>query len=213
MMTRLELVQHQRRFEWELARDQQAHAAERLVKSRTHDLLNLIQIVDLASQELERRGAGIADVHELIADVRGAADIAKAALTGLLQLARPAEVVARGASVVPVITAAIEAVGCELAVDCAVGDVATACTAEELEHLVIGLLLDLDAGPATLLVRTRKIDGKPWLELVRGTAVQEGERFELRIVGAIVARHGGELAESERRGGGSELIVALPMLQ
>ncbi len=214
-MTRIDLIQRQRRFEWELARDQQAIAAERLVKSRTHDLLNLIQIVDLAGHELERRTEGNAEIGELIADLRNAADTAKASLTGLLALARPTEVVIRGAPAAAAISEAISDVALpdlriRLELD---EDVATGCTAEELAHLVIGMLLDIDAGPASLAVRARTIEGKPWLELVRGTAVQEGERFELRIVNAIVARHHGELAESERRGGGQELIVALPIVQ
>src|SRR4051812_22901026 len=50
----LDLAQRQRRFEWELARDQQTRAAARFVSGRTHAMLNLVQVVRLASQQLEQ---------------------------------------------------------------------------------------------------------------------------------------------------------------
>jgi len=57
---RLALVQRQRRFEWALAREEHGRAASRLVAGKTHDLMNLVQIVQLATYELERRcGASI----------------------------------------------------------------------------------------------------------------------------------------------------------
>jgi hypothetical protein len=43
--------------------------------------------------------------------------------------------------------------------------------------------------------------------------VPPGDRFELRAVEAIVKRAGGELATSDRRGGGEELVVALPIIR
>jgi hypothetical protein len=67
--------------------------------------------------------------------------------------------------------------------------------------------------PIELFVRQRTIDGKPWLEIVRGArAVLDGEHFDLRAVEAIAIKNGGELGRSERRGGGTELVVALPMV-
>src|SRR4051812_50120526 len=52
---RLALVERQRRFEWQLARQIQTQVAARFVAGKTHDMLNLIQIVELASLELLRR--------------------------------------------------------------------------------------------------------------------------------------------------------------
>jgi hypothetical protein len=64
-----------------------------------------------------------------------------------------------------------------------------------------------------LYVRERAIDGVPWIEIVRSTpAVPEGERFELRVVEAIATKAGGEVTRSDRRGGGEELVVALPAI-
>ncbi|HET7504647.1 MAG TPA: hypothetical protein VFK02_26675, partial [Kofleriaceae bacterium] len=114
-------------------------------------------------------------------------------------------------------------------------ELTTRCTAEELEHLIYGLTLDAasaqagDAGPAPggsangsspgssgsidLFVRERTIEGQAWLEIVRGASVElAGERFDLQAVEAIVAKNGGEMAHSERRGGGTELVVALPVV-
>jgi hypothetical protein len=62
-------------------------------------------------------------------------------------------------------------------------------------------------------VRERTIEGKPWLEIVCSTrAVLDSEHFDLRAVEAIASKNGGELASSERRGGGTELVVALPVV-
>ena len=52
---RLTLCQKQRRFEWELAREEQTRTAAKLVAGKTHDLMNLVQIVQLASEELATR--------------------------------------------------------------------------------------------------------------------------------------------------------------
>jgi hypothetical protein len=57
------------------------------------------------------------------------------------------------------------------------------------------------------------IDGNPWLEIVRGARGElAGEHFDLQAVEAIAVKNGGELASSERRGGGTELVVALPII-
>jgi hypothetical protein len=85
---------------------------------------------------------------------------------------------------------------------------------------VIGLLLDAvevrggEGPPVELLVRERVIAGSPWIELVRGDEpLTGGDRFELRVVEAIAHRASGEVARSERRGGGGEeVIVALPQV-
>jgi signal transduction histidine kinase len=231
---RLALVERQRRFEWQLAREVQTQVAARFVAGKTHDLLNLVQIVQLASLELERRCPP--DALEFIVDLRKAAKDAQHQLTELMTLARPEEIIMPGAHVGAAITAAVDtvraastiAVDLHLAVD---AEVATRCSAEELAHVIYGLTLDAataeagaddDGGEAQaqdaaqaigLFVRQRMIDGNPWLEIVRGARGElAGEHFDLQAVEAIAVKNGGELASSERRGGGTELVVAMPII-
>ena len=222
---RLALVERQRRFEWQLAREIQTQAAARFVAGKTHDLLNLIQIVQLASLELERRCT--ADAGEFIADLRKAADDARHQLAELMAVARPEEIIVPGAPVGAAVTAAVETVRAastievdlHLAID---PEVATRCSGEELTHVIYGLTLDAatteDGGGAPrgieLFIRERMIDGRPWLEIVRGARVElAGEHFDLQAVEAIAVKNGGELGHSERRGGGTELVVALPVVR
>ncbi len=213
---RLALSRRQRRFEWQLARAEMTRAAARLVAGKTHDMLNLVQIVQLATLELEKRCEPTA--REFLDDLQRAAADAQRSLLELMAIARPDEPIVRGAPVGPAVDAAIAALRSviRLAVHLAVpAETATRCTADELEHLLIGLALDAGDGPdaVELHVRERTIDGKPWIEIVRATShVPPGERFELRAVEAIAERAGGELATSERRGGGEELVVALPVV-
>jgi hypothetical protein len=223
---RLALVERQRRFEWQLARQVQTQVAARFVAGKTHDLLNLVQIVELAALELLRRCNP--DAEEFITDLRKAADDAKVQLRDLMAVARPEEIIVPGAHVGAAITAAVETVRAvsTIAVDLhlAVGpEVATRCSEEELAHVIYGLTLDVATAEAAalpqapssieLFVRERTIDGKPWLEIVRGALVElGGEHFDLQAVEAIAVKNGGELAHSERRGGGTELVVALPVV-
>ena len=224
---RLALVERQRRFEWQLARQVQTQVAARFVAGKTHDLLTLVQIVELASLELLRRCNP--DAEEFIADLRKAADDAKVQLRELMAVARPEEIIVPGAHVGAAITAAVETVraASTIVVDLHLAvrpEVATQCSEEELAHVVYGLTLDVatteaeadaDApGPIELFVRERTIDGKPWLEIVRGAQVElAGEHFDLQAVEAIAVKNGGELGHSERRGGGTELVVALPVVR
>ena len=223
---RLALVERQRRFEWQLARQVQTQVAARFVAGKTHDLLNLVQIVELASLELLRRCNP--DAEEFIADLRKAADDAKVQMRELMAVARPEEIIVPGAHVGAAITAAVETVraASTIAVDLhlAVGpEVATQCSEEELAHVIYGLTLDAataeaEASPEApgsieLFVRERTIGGKPWLEIVRGARGElDGEHFDLQAGAAIAVKNGGELAHSERRGGGTELVVALPVV-
>ena len=223
---RLALVERQRRFEWDLARAAHTAAAGRFVAGKTHDLLNLVQIVQLASLELERRCTP--DSAEFIADLTKAAKDAQRQLTELMRVARPDEVVAPGAPVGAAIHAAVETVRAATTIEVDLHltvqpDVTTRCSAAELEHVIYGLALDAVAldddpqiGPTTpiqLFIRERTIDGKPWLEIVRGVpGGLAGEGFDLRAVETIAQKNGGELARSERRGGGTELVVALPLV-
>jgi hypothetical protein len=216
---RLALSARQRRFDWQLARDEHALAAAKLVAGRTHDLYTLIQIVQLASLELDERCD--ATGRELLDDLRRAAGDARNELNEMMAATRPEHVIVRGAPVGAVVEAALAALrpAIAVAIDLAAPpDTATQLTAEELEHLLIGLALDRsdhppDEAPVDLVVRQRTIEGKPWLEIVRSSAVvPAGDRFELRAVAAIARRAGGELTTSERRGGGEDLVVALPVV-
>jgi len=236
---RLALIERQRRFEWQLARDAQTRAAGQFVAGKTHDLLNLVQIVQLASLELERRCTG--DAGEFIADLRKAADDARHQLAELMAVARPEEIVVPGSPVGAAVTAAVETVRAastiEVDLHLAIApEVTTRCSAEELAHVIYGLTLDAataeaEAGDSAagversetgggasrgieLFIRERTIDGKPWLEIVRGARVElAGEHFDLQAVEAIAVKNGGELGHSERRGGGTELVVALPVVR
>jgi len=213
---RLSLAQRQRRFEWELARDEQTRTAAQLVAGKTHDLMNLVQIVQLATLELARYcGEG---GKEFIEDLQRAAKDAQTSLAELMAVARPEHVVRRGAAVGAAFTAAVQAIRPAIAIDehlAVSADTATECTEEDIEHLVYGLVLDAeDATRIELYIRDRVIDGKPWVEIVRGADIPAGgDRFELRAVESIARRVGGEVATSERRGGGTEVVVALPAVQ
>lgn len=214
-MRMLELIQMQRRFEWELARSEYTRAAGAFVAGKTHDLLNLVQIVKLASDELAKRCDETG--QEFVADLTRAAHDAEVSLKGLMAVARPDPESAAGPAVGAVIAETVEAMRPTMALDLhlAVAPGTTcALSADELRYLVRGLALDAAGAPrVALLVRERTIGGAPWIELVRGTdqPAAEGERsFELRGVELVVARASGEMSSSERRGGGRELVVALP---
>ncbi len=206
------LIQRQRRFEWELARDEQRRTAARLVAGRTHDVLNLIQIVELAVFRFEHEGTGAKDtLDELTRMAKSANDD----LQAILALARP-EPIVRGAPVAATVlglTLALREVATlEVHVEVST-DTATQCTSDELEHLLIGLVLDAPGQAIVLRVRERTIEGRPHVEIVRSTGSEpHGDGFELRSVSAIATQAGGELAGSERRGGGQELIVSLPIV-
>lgn len=207
----LALVQRQRRFEWELARDEQARVANRLVTGKTHDLLNLVQIVELAVYRLRHEGVG---APETLDELSRTSKSATAELQSLMDVARPAIVIERGAPVAATVMAAMpalrEVAAIEVHVDVST-TTSTRCSSEELEHLLIGLVLDAVDHRMALTIRERLIEGRPFVEIVRATSTEPaGDGHELRVVTAIASRRGGEVASSERRGGGLELIVALP---
>lgn len=212
---RLALAQRQRRFEWELAREEHTRAAAKLVAGKTHDMMNLVQIVQLASLELEKRCGE--DAKEFLEDLIRAAKDAQESLHALMEVARPEQHVVRGPAVGATVTHVVDEIRRAVAVDLHLAvdpDTATALSRDQIEHLVIGLALDAsDAERIEIFVRDRSIDGKPWVEIVRGTEVAiDGDHFDLRAVEQIARRAGGELASSERRGGGTELVVALRAL-
>jgi hypothetical protein len=207
------LIQRQRRFEWGLARDEQSRVAGRLVAGRTHDLLNLIQIVELAVFRLRHDGLGD---HESLDELSRTSKSASAQLHAMMAVARPEPVITRGAPVAATVMNLIatlrEVASIEVHVDVST-DTATRCTARELEHLLIGLVLDAVDQRLVLTVRERDIEGKAFVEIVRGAAVDpDNDGHELLAVTALATRNGGEIATSERSGGGTELIVSLPIV-
>ncbi len=213
MTALVDLIQRQRRFEWELARDEQARVANRLVGGRTHDLLNLIQIVELAVFQLRQEGVGAEDTLD---ELSRASKSATEELQKLLDVARPEVVITRGAPVATTMMAIVptlrEVANLEVHVDVS-SDTATRCSTAELEHLLIGLVLDAIDQRIALTIRERSIEGTPFVEIVRATAQEPvGDGYELKAVHAIASRNGGEIATSDRRGGGIELIVALPIV-
>jgi hypothetical protein len=217
---RLALCLRRRRFEWALAHDEHARAAARLVAGKTHGLRNVVQLIQLASEELERRCDPVAKRY--VEDLRRSAAEAQQELAELLAATRPPEAPARGAPIGGAVDAALDSLRgafgeglLDVRVSAPAGAV-TRCTAEELEHLIVGLVLDVaEAEPAPrpirLLVRERTIDGAPWIEIVRAAdTAPGGDRFELGVVEAIARRAGGEVTASASRDGGEELVVALP---
>lgn len=210
---RLALAQKQRRFEWDLARDEQTRVARKLVAGKTHDMLNVVQIVQLASAELEKRCS--AEGKEFIDDLLRAATNAQGQLGELMALARPDVVARRGAAVGATVTRVLDEIRSAVEIDLRLAvsaDTATALTAEQLEHLLIGIALDAaDAPRIELFVRDRTINSKGWVEIVRGAEIAaDRDGFDLRPVELLAKLGGGELSSSERRGGGTELVVALP---
>lgn len=216
-MTKTELIERQRRFEWDLARTEQTRAAGQLVAGKTHDLLNLVQIVRLATSELEKRCDPTG--REFLDDLARASLDAEASLKQLMIVARPELVVAVGAPVGAAITAAVDELRPAIAIDLTLAlapETTSALSERELLHLVIALALDAASAPRIELhVRERSIEGVQWIELVRGADTPPFPAsgplpFDLRAVEVLVEHAGGELSSSERRGGGSELVVALP---
>ncbi len=217
-MTKTELIQRQRRFEWDLARDEHTRAAGRLVAGKMHDLLNLVQIVKLASGELAKRCDPTG--QEFIDDLVRAADDAEVQLKSLMEIARPDRAVMRGPAIGAAITHAVEEVRPSIPIDLHLAisaETASALSTDELAHLVFGLALDAaDAPRIELFVRDRSIKNVPWIEIVRGAdlpAFEGKPSFDLASVELVVTRAGGELSCSERRGGGSELVIALPAIR
>jgi hypothetical protein len=174
LQVRLELLERVRTIELALARAEHARAAASLVRGRTHELGNQVQILRLASIELERRAT--AEQSELITDLRAAAEAANQALAEMLSAARPEDRKDPGEPVAPVVRQAIELVRAATSVPIEIHldlteDVRTRATAAELEACVMQVLLAATWGPgaATRLdvrARQRQIEKKPWIELL-----------------------------------------------
>lgn len=226
---RLELVDRVRRTERDLARAEHARAAAALLRDKAHDLGNLVQIIRIASMEIERRAD--ARIAELVADLRRAAEQATAVLAALVEVARPAEQRAAGAAVAPTLRAAIErirpAITAPIELVVQVGEhVVTTCSAAELETIAIAGLLDVAAATrVAITTRERTIGGVRWVEVLRvddrrgvdelaiATAFQPQPAGGpgLALVRDIVEHAAGEVSLSPGRAG-LELAIALPIV-
>lgn len=208
---RLALVERLRPLERAVARDAFTRKAAELLRGRTHELGNHLQIVRLASLELEKRGAG-PDAAEFITDLRAAAEQATTILLELLAAARPEERNAWGPPVAPLVRAAVELArpavpggvdfSCELP-----DDARSLCTADELEGLVLAALLDTPR--AKVVLRARTIAGKPWLQLLCIGARADRVHYE-ELVEGLATQSGGEVSVSPGREG-TELAIELPV--
>jgi len=223
---RLRLIERIRRVEHQLARDEQAKVAAALMKGRSHDLGNQIQIVKLASLELERRAQGRDDLVELITDMRQAAEQATAVLADMFTAARPPERIEVGPIVTNTVRAAVDvarpafAGSIELRIDLD-DTVHTHSTAEELEAIMLAAMLDaVHATHMAIVVRERVVQGKRWVEILRIDDRQQfgdGElahMFEphslLHLVTTAAKQAGGEVSLAPGRGG-LELAIELPV--
>lgn len=218
-MDRLALIERIHAVELALTREQHAASAAELMRGRSHELGNQVQIVRLAALELERRLG--AEQPDLFADIRAAADAAGVVLADMVNAARPPERSIVGPAFVPALRAAIErasgAVKPQIELRSEVGDgVHTRATDEEIEAIMFAALLDGEtAGKITFVLRERQISGKRWLEMLRfddrGVLEPEPGRF-MRFLEAAVRPGGGEASLSAGRSG-LELVIAFPVPQ
>ena len=195
MTARLAALARLRELEWNM------HAAR--TRELAHDLRNLIQIAELTAATL--KGKVPAPLDELVVEVDKVATTMKRELDARKGPFAPvAETIRSSIEMVRTVVP-------ELAVTYQLDDAAkTVLTAPELEQVVLSLFVDVAHGASKvdLLVRERVVDRAPWIELVCGF---DANAAELRTISWIVERAGGEVSASERRGGGSEVAVALPV--
>jgi len=226
---RLGLIERIRKVEHALAHAEQARTASALMRGRSHELGNAVQILKLSALELTRRigEIGEPDLEELLADMNVAADQSTRILAQMIDATRPTERLQMGAVVTHPVRAAVElartAILAPIDLRMEVDDtVHTFCNAEELEAMVLAAALDASAATRiTFVLRERVIQGKPWVELLRfdDRQVHEGdyaEMFEscslLRVVAGCAKEAAGEVSLAPGRGG-LELAVELPVAQ
>ncbi len=222
---RLGLLERVHRVEFALARDEQARVATALMRGRSHDLGNMVQIVKLSALELARR-VPQGDVAELVGDMSDAADKASRILGEMYEATRPAERALIGPPAAQILRGAVElarpAVASTVELRIELGEaVATYATGEELEALALAAILDAhQAVRITLLLRERTLQGKRWIELIRFDdrhPLHDGElahMFEphslLHVVAGVAKQADGEVSLSPGRTG-LELAVELPV--
>lgn len=223
---RLGLLERIHRVEFALAREEQARVATALMRGRSHDLGNMVQIVKLSAAELARR-VKQADVAELVHDMTDAADNASRILGEMYAATRSTDRTLIGPPVAQILRGAVDlarpavASTIELRVELA-DDVATHATGEELEAAALAAILDAhQAVRTTLLLRERTLQGKRWVELIRFDdrhQLHDGElahMFEphslLHVVAGVAKQADGEVSLSPGRTG-LELAIELPVV-
>lgn len=226
---RLRLIDRIRRVEHTLAQGEQVKVAAALMKGRSHDLGNQVQIVKLSALELERRAKDrpeCGDLLELVTDMRQAADQAAVVLAEMFAAARPSDRELAG----PVVTAAVRAAvdsarpalagAVEVRIDLD-DTVHTFASADELEALIVAAMLDASSSTRmSIAVRERVIQQKRWVEILRADDRQQfgdgdlAHMFEphslLHVVAGVAKLAGGEASLSPGRGG-LELAIELPV--
>ncbi len=223
---KLALIERIRRVEHALAHAEQARVAAALLKGRSHDLGNTVQIVKLSALEIARRVSDRADIAELVADMAGAADHATSVLQEMMSSARSPDRALAGPVVSHAVRASIEAARAAVLapIDLRIeldDTVHTFSSAEELDALVLAAALDASSATRlTFVLRERLIQGKRWVELLRVDDRQQfgdGElahMFEesslLRVVAGCAKEASGAVSLSPARGG-VELAVELPV--
>lgn len=221
---RLGLIERIRKVEHALARSEQARVAQAVLRGKSHDLGNAIQIVKLTAVELQRRLSD-EDTKQLIVDMNASADDATRILAEMVNLARPPDRRIMGAIASHTIRAAVELARPALVtpIDLRIDlddTVHTYCSAQELEAIVLASALDaIGATRMTYVLRERLIQNKRWVELMRvdDRQLHDGDyahMFEdcslLRVVSGAAKEGGGEASLSPGRAG-LELVVELPV--
>ena len=221
LAARLALIDRIRAVELRLARVAQSETALAVLRDHLHSLGNAVQVLDLGSAELAKRGP---DLDGLVTDICTAAGEARATLGKLLALAQPAPRAAVTTPFAPTVRAALDIVRSALPIEVAVHDELLASTAscrldaDELELLAIAILLDAHTAPAmSLSLRERTIAGATWFELIRhdtrpGAVSLDTELVPpslLAVADQLARIAGGELSLAPGRHG-HELVVALP---
>ncbi|HEY6034089.1 MAG TPA: hypothetical protein VIV58_07515, partial [Kofleriaceae bacterium] len=215
------LIDRIRAVELRLARAAHGDAALAALRGHMHTLGNAVQIVDLASAELAKRGH---DPDGLVTDIRTAAVEAHETVGKIVALAQPAPRAPVSSPFAPTVRAALDIARPALPIEVEVHDellasvAACRLDADELELLTIAILLDAHAAPALALsLRERRIDGAPWFELIRhdtrpGAFSLDTELVPpslLAVADQLARLGGGELSLAPGHHG-HELVVALP---
>ena len=222
--TRLQLLQRLRAVEHELAKSEQAQTAAALMRGRSHELGNQIQIVKLSAEQLEHRVSS--ELTELVVDLRHTAEDAVVLLAQMFAAARPPARSEPGPVVTHAVRAAVELARPALVapIDLRIeldDTVHTLSNAGELEAMVIASLLEAaTAHHIAIVLRERVIENKRWVELLRidDRALGDGDlahMFEphslLHLVVTAARQAGGEASIAPGRGG-LELAVELPVV-
>ena len=198
-MTTEETLTRLRRFEWACARDEHAREVHDGVRRRSHDLLNLVQIVDLASQQLVARCGDAA--AELASDLSRAATDARAAVDSLRAIAPPSEPGTRGDRTSAGAVARCVLTRGTIAVD---DGAVIGWTPEELQMLL--LALELDAPHGELVVRSRVLEDGEVVEVL--CVPIDSDAVAVKMARTIASHAGGEVT-LEPREGGYELAVTI----